>query len=54
MTECWQQLCALAAIEQDPDKLSALARELNRLLEEREKRLTPKKRLPKGAPSPLT
>jgi hypothetical protein len=31
--ESWQFLCALAAIEQDPEKL------INRLLEEKEQRL---------------
>jgi hypothetical protein len=35
----WLQLCALAANEQDPDKLFALVRRINGLLEEREKKL---------------
>lgn len=39
----WMQLCALAAIEQDPAKLLALVREINRLLEEKESRLKGKK-----------
>jgi hypothetical protein len=38
-TERWMQLCAQAAIEQDPDKLLALVQEINDLLEEKERRL---------------
>ena len=37
--EHWTQLCQLAASEQDPDKLLALVKEINRMLEEKEKRL---------------
>ncbi|MGA2813586.1 MAG: hypothetical protein ABSG16_19460 [Candidatus Acidiferrum sp.] len=37
--ERWLELCRLAAVEQDPDKLHALIIEINRLLEEKEKRL---------------
>lgn len=37
--ERWMQLCALAAVEQDPAKLIALVKEINRLLEEKERRL---------------
>ena len=37
--EQWRQLCELAAIEQDPEKLLALVKEINRLLDEKEKRL---------------
>jgi hypothetical protein len=37
--EQWKQLCELAAIEQDPKRLIALVREINRLLEEKEQRL---------------
>ena len=33
------QLCAQAAVEQDPEKLLVLVREINRLLEEKEQRL---------------
>ncbi len=33
------ELCAQAAIEQDPDRLLMLVREINRLLEEKEQRL---------------
>jgi hypothetical protein len=35
----WRQLCEQAAFEQDPDKLLELVREINRKLEEKEKRL---------------
>jgi hypothetical protein len=37
--ERWQELCAQAAVEQDPMKLLELAREINDLLEEKERRL---------------
>lgn len=37
--ERWQYLCQEAAIEQDPDRLMALTREINRLLDEKEERL---------------
>lgn len=33
--EDWMKLCEQAAVEQDPDKLVALAREICRLLDER-------------------
>jgi hypothetical protein len=33
------ELCAQAAKEQDPNKLMELVREINRLLEEKERRL---------------
>jgi hypothetical protein len=35
----WWQLCELAALEQNPEKVLAIAREVRRLLEEKEKRL---------------
>lgn len=38
--EHWRELCALAAMEQDSDRLLALVREINRLLEWKERRLT--------------
>jgi hypothetical protein len=38
------ELCALAAEEQDHDKLLELTREINRLLEEKEQRLKTGKR----------
>lgn len=34
--EAWLKLCEQAAVEQDPEKLLALTREICRLLEERE------------------
>ena len=37
--ELWYQLCRLAAIEQDPDKLLALVTQIDRLLEEKQERL---------------
>jgi len=33
-TERWKELCAEAASEQDPDKLLALVKEINRLLDD--------------------
>jgi len=37
--ERWMELCAQAAVEQDPKKLLELAKEINDLLEEKERRL---------------
>jgi hypothetical protein len=37
--ERWQELCARAADEQDPERLMELVREINQLLEEKELRL---------------
>jgi hypothetical protein len=37
--ERWQNLCALAAEEQDPQRLLELIREISELLEEKERRL---------------
>jgi hypothetical protein len=44
--ERWMELCAQAAVEQDPAKLMELVQEINALLEEKERRLgiTPPKR----------
>lgn len=39
--ERWYQLCALAAVENDPSKLLALVTEVNRLLKERQQFLSP-------------
>ena len=36
--ECWMEFCEQAAKEQDPKKLTALAKEINRLLQEKEDR----------------
>ena len=35
----WQKLCEQAAVEQDPEKLLELAREISALLDEKEQRL---------------
>jgi hypothetical protein len=37
--ERWMELCAQAAVEQDPEKLHALVEEIDRLLQEKEDRL---------------
>lgn len=37
--ERWLELCALAAKEQDPTKLLALTQEINRLWDEKDRRL---------------
>jgi hypothetical protein len=36
----WRELCELAARERDPAKLQELVQEINRLLDEKHKRLT--------------
>jgi hypothetical protein len=42
------QLCERAATEQDPEKLMELVKEINRLLEEKERRLKNTPGSPKG------
>ena len=42
-TERWFQLCQQAAVEQDPDKLLTLIKEINNLLEDKERRLQRKR-----------
>jgi hypothetical protein len=37
--ERWRALCELAAEEQDPQRLMELVEQINRMLEEKEKRL---------------
>lgn len=37
--EEWMQMCERAAIEQDSEKLMALVREINRMLDEKDQRL---------------
>jgi hypothetical protein len=37
--EEWMRLCERAVVEQDPDQLMLLVKEINRLLEEKEDRL---------------
>jgi hypothetical protein len=41
--ERWQELCERAAIEQDSDKLLELVKEIDRLLAEKQDRLSNKK-----------
>jgi hypothetical protein len=38
--ERWRELCEQAAVEQDPEKLLELVREINDLLEQKRARLT--------------
>ena len=45
--EEWVQLCELAANEQDSEKLLALVKQINRLLDEKDQRLKqPRRREP--------
>ena len=37
--ELWTHLCEQAAVEQDPDKLMDLIKQINQLLDEKERRL---------------
>jgi len=37
--EQWMRLCEQAAVEQDAEKLLALVKEINRMLEEKDRRL---------------
>ena len=37
--ELWLDICAQAAVEEDPDELLKLIREIDRLLEEKNRRL---------------
>ena len=47
--EEWLQLCELAANEQDSEKLLALVKQINRLLDEKDQRLKqPRRRGPIG------
>jgi hypothetical protein len=45
-TERWKELCALAAVERDPERLHKLVEEIDHLLQERQDRL--KKMPPTG------
>jgi len=40
--ERWRELCERASVEQDPDKLLELVKEINQLLEEKRTRLADK------------
>ncbi len=48
--ERWMELCAQASNEQDPERLLALVQEINRLLEEKERRNHP---APKDSDGPV-
>jgi hypothetical protein len=47
--ERWLELCEQAAVEQDPKKLIALVTEINRLLDEKRRRLQ-RRRLMEATP----
>jgi hypothetical protein len=49
--ERWQHLCELAADEQDHEKLLELVKEINDLLEAKEKRLAAQRKPPSDANS---
>jgi hypothetical protein len=49
--ERWWVLCEQAAVEQDPEKLLELTKEINRLLEEKERSLQKQRRSSKSANS---
>ena len=40
-SEKWKELCAEAAVEQDPQRLLELVEEINRILEEQDKKKRP-------------
>ena len=40
----WKDLCAQAAVEQDPQKLLELVKQINELLSEKQKRLEAEKK----------
>jgi hypothetical protein len=42
--ERWRELCEQASVEQDPDKLLELVKEINQLLEEKRTRLADKQK----------
>ena len=48
--EIWMHLCEQAAVEQDPDKLMDLIKQINQLLEEKERRLKGNLKSPNGDP----
>jgi hypothetical protein len=49
--EEWQRLCEQIAVEQDPTLFMSLVDELNKLLEEKERRLDQQRREPDRASS---
>lgn len=38
-TERWMKLCAQVAVEQDPDRVLELVKEINELLQQKERRI---------------
>ena len=46
----WRELCAQAAVEQDPEKLMQLVTEITRLLGEEQERAKAKKQEPPAKP----
>ena len=46
----WMELCGQASVEQDPEKLMELVKEINRLLEEKDARLRKNATKPDDAP----
>jgi len=42
--ERWRELCEQASVEQDPDNLLELVKEINQLLEEKRTRLADKRK----------
>lgn len=42
--ERWRELCAQAAVEQDPQKLMELIRDISRLLDEKQSRGRPERK----------
>ena len=48
--EIWMHLCEQAAVEQDPDKLMDLIKQINQLLEEKERRLKGNLKSPNSDP----
>jgi hypothetical protein len=51
--ERWKELCEQAAVERDPEAFTALIRELNDVLEEKERRLKATQSKSSGQPSGL-
>ena len=48
--EIWMHLCEQAAVEQNPDKLMDLIKQINQLLEEKERRLKGNLKSPNSDP----
>jgi hypothetical protein len=52
--ERWRDLCAQAAVEQDPERLIALIQQINQLLEQKEQRLNQQSHRQHNAPTKLS